>query len=244
MTLRSTVIPQGTMYQHGSLAALSPNDAPGLGGDRLRNAMARLEAQIPVLAADLKEEVLPLRLYEIEGGAVVAAAREAFEVERAEARAATEASANFTRPVQEIDAAIATYTWSTFAAMDRASAAKSIETADLETLTALTSRGNKARLDPQVFERASERYRTLNWAARQQLDAKHPLQPSPSRVLAIGVDRAAVEADAAQMLADHAARLDRVKAAEGHAQDLVRLLAAIFAVNPVMMLDRITGRAA
>lgn len=235
---------RGPIFQFGSAAFHSPDGSPGLGSDPLRNVMRRLAALYAGYALDLKPEVLPVRLLEVEGGPVLAAARTAIETERTEARTATEAEATFRNSVLTVDPAIMAYTWGTFTAMDRAAAAKAVETADLETLTALVSRGNKAGLPDQVYERAVERYRMLNWVERQQLAARHPLQPTPERILATGPDYGKAEADARQQLADHAQRLDRIKAAEAGAKDLVRFLAAVFAVRPDDMLNRVLGRPA
>jgi len=235
---------RGPVFRFGTAAFHSADGLVGLGSDALRNSLTRLAALYAGYAADLKPEVLPTRLLEIEGGPIIAAARTAIEAERAEARTATEAEANFRNPVLTVDPAVMVYHWQRFTAMDRAAAAKAIQAADLEALTALVSRGNKAGLPDQVYEHAVERYRVLNWVERQQLAARHPLQPTPERILATGPDTAAAEADARQQLAEHAQRLDRIKAAEAGAKDLLRFLAATFAVRPDDMLNRVLGRPA
>jgi hypothetical protein len=235
--------PRGPVFQFGSQAFLSANDMPGFGGDPLRNGMRRLAAQHRMVAENYKEERQAEILFDMEGVAMAATARAAIDVARDEARTAMAADATFRAPVLTVDPAIIAFLWTRYGSLDRAAAAKAIEAADLETLTALTAHGNKAALDPVVYERAVERFKVLNWVERQKLAAKHPLTPSADRILATGPDMAAAEAEARADLATHAERLDRVQAAEASARDLVRLLAAVFSLRPDVMLNRILGQA-
>ncbi len=234
---------RGPVYLLGSVSWYSPDGAPGFGSDAIRNALSGTAKTQADLAADMLPERVPARLFALVGGNVLAITRGAIDAGRAEARAAQEADSRMMEPAMPVDPSLAADIWSGYRSMDNGARAASIGQADLTDLTALVTFGNRVPLDETMWQMAVERYRVENWIDRVSLAASHPSEVSMDHILAIGPDMDAARQESRALMAQHAARLEAVKANEATAQNLIVFLATVFAMTPETVLDHVMGRA-
>lgn len=93
---------------------------------------------------------------------------------------------------------------------------------------------------PESRAMADERLAILYHIERSGMSAGRPAVPdADGRILAVGIDNAAVYADAEAAYTRHKARLDGVEADEGIAQGLVSLVAAALKIDRKTALSRI-----
>ncbi len=97
---------------------------------------------------------------------------------------------------------------------------------------------------PETRAMADERLAILYHIERSGMSAGRPAAPdADKRILAVGIDHAAVYADAEAAYTRHKARLAGVEADEGIAQGLVSIVAAAFKIDRKAALGRIQAAA-
>ena len=115
-----------------------------------------------------------------------------------------------------------------------------IAVAGLRELAAIVAAPDLANLSPELRDMANDRYLALNFADRVGLAGNYPAVPSiEGDLLATGVDMAAVERAATEVLERHRERGERTASDEQALRSIVAYLAAAFAMQPADVLDRI-----
>ncbi|SFF96990.1 hypothetical protein SAMN05518801_104243 [Novosphingobium sp. CF614] len=189
----------------------------------------------------MKPEAAPARIAR-EAGPLLAASKSALNAALADARATAEADARALTPPPTIADAAKVNGPEIRAAfrqggiggkMGKIASASAVE------LAAILEPGNLAELPPQAVELARERALPLYHIERAGLNASAPRKPSLARLLAVGPDAPAVQAEAELAGAYHRGRLDAVEANESVLQHLVGYLAAALHITADDALARV-----
>jgi hypothetical protein len=235
--------PIGPRFAYGNFSFIAPKEAVGLGAADLVSRLIGLRTVHNEAVGRLREEHVHAAVRETSwNGVVREGVRIAFDAAKNEERAAMEADAKHSEPARPVSDALAADTWGTFRSTDRAGQERLIATADLETLTALTSRGNRVPLGEDAWERAVARYRVENRLIAQGIAARHPATPTVDQPLAMGADMDAARKEVEGFEASHRARLEAAQANQKHARSLITYLAGVFNVPASEVLDAALGR--
>ncbi len=117
------------------------------------------------------------------------------------------------------------------AAVNRASA--------VELAALLEADGSLSGLSSQALDMARDRALKLFHIARTGLNGRNPAMPSIERIVAIGTDDDATNAQADAALARYKQRVQSVEADEAVMQRLVTFIAAALDITPAQALDKI-----
>lgn len=230
----------GPIYQSGGANVLLLDGTP-FGSEPSKRAFDTAVAR----DAELHNDLLPERIYEarqrVFGSLLYSASRTSIDAARLAKSEAMAADARLMEPVLSVDPAIAVEHRDAVRGLPPGDQARWVEQADLEALTVVID-GNRASLQPNILERARERFWVENWIARYSAESGHPAQPSIETVLATGPDGQAVRAEAEGYLARHRERMAAIDENEAIAKRLVTFLAAVFSITPEKALDRAMGR--
>lgn len=227
---------RGTVFtlrtRNATVAALMATGSP------IAAAMSGLSAAMARNVANL----LPERLAEAnrrEAGPVLAALRGEIEAATARLRAAREAEAVILSVPPSIPTGRFPEIRAIYRTLSPANAAARANAASAEELAALIDGGQAlAGLDDQIWNIVKDRAIRLFHIERTGSAARHPLEPTPARLIVSGVDQAAAEHAADMGYQAHRARFEEIEAAESSLQSVLATLAVALDLPPAAILDR------